>query len=133
MRMQNLTVVMMIGSVLILALGFAGCGDDDDEMSECEKALEQFNSQACQNQASAVVGDAQTCVLGCGVNVQCLAGCMDSFEDDISACLPGTPFLFDQCGDCYLNCGEALVSCLANALNDAGDCLNTLRSCVNGC
>ena len=133
MRMQKLTVVMMIGSVLVLALGFAGCGDDNDEMSECEKALEQFNSQDCRTQASAAVDGAQQCVLGCDVNAQCLDDCMNSFEDDISACLPETAFLFDQCGNCYSNCGEALVSCLANAQNDAGDCLNTLRSCVNGC
>jgi hypothetical protein len=134
MKIRESMPAILLCTCLIVTFGLTACGDDEEEeMSQCELALEQFNSQACQNQASAAVEEAQTCAVGCGMNLPCLDDCMESFEDDISACLPGTAFLFDECGICYSDCGGDFVDCLADALNDAGECLNTLTSCVNGC
>ena len=91
MKIWESMLAVLLCTGLVIALGLTACGDDDDDgdegISPCDEALEQFNSQGCQNQASASVEEAQTCAVDCGVNLLCLDDCMDEFEDDISAFL----------------------------------------------
>jgi hypothetical protein len=133
MKIWKTMAAILFCSGLILALGLAGCGDDDDEAPQmtCEQALEQFTSEDCQTQASANVDELKTCLSGCGTD-ECGDNCYQAFVDDIPGCLPAVDFMYDTCNQCWTDCGDAFEVCLEGA--DTGTaCLNTLNTCVVGC
>jgi len=133
MKIWKSMAAILFCSGLILALGLAGCGDDDDEAPQmtCEQALEQFTSQDCQAQASANVNTLKTCVEACA-NETCVDNCLSAFEGQLPACKPAVDFMFDTCNQCWTNCGDAFVLCLDGAGTGTA-CLTALNACVVGC
>ncbi len=116
--------------------------------NECQSALDQWNSQTCQDELNAALCPhyqdcVQTCMAGCsGPHEECWESCTaepgscdDQFRAAVPLCIPAIDYLFDSDGHI---CGECLNSCtgpIDEHLLDwpCLDVLNAIIACVDAC
>lgn len=121
---KNVTLALLI---LTSCTWAASCGDDDGD--DCVRALQQFDSAACQAAATGAVEAYHQCVVDAEPN------CLANWNAAIQSCFLGsTPVLFDGCDACYQTCANTFNgTCIGTQGKSGQACWNELIACKNGC
>ncbi len=138
MNRWNLRLVALLCSAFMTALGFAACGDDDDEGARmtCEEAFSTFASDTCVNAALDTLPGVEDCLGDCvpPTDPACVEACFDLDDVLPASCVQANQILLDDgsCGQCFVGCGDAFLDCVVLG-GDPEACLNELGLCANGC
>ena len=129
MRRSRFLQAGILSFCLIVGYVMLGCGDEGEVVTIdlCALALEDMNSPGCRATAEARVGDLKVCVMGCGVDTDCIDQCLGDEDEGLGECFGDLQFLVSgQCDDCYIDCyldflGEESVGEESGCLYNPGD------------
>ena len=109
------------------------------QLRPCECAVEQLNSQACQDQAYASVDTLKTCLAACGGDGPCEVACVQAWNRVTTDCYAGlVGLMIDDCGSCGSDCCDYFKDiypqgCMYDDAYTGTECWDIFMACANGC